>query len=67
MTPLQMQNWQLFAPNPISENVEVDARASVGPSGAVSPWVNLSAIDAEATDGNPAPSHMTMNARVTRG
>jgi Family of unknown function (DUF5819) len=62
MTPLQMQNWQLFAPNPISENVEVDARASIGASGAVSPWVNLSAIDAAATDGNPAPSHLTMNA-----
>ncbi|HWG24134.1 DUF5819 family protein [Actinospica sp.] len=62
MTPLQMQNWQLFAPNPISENLEIDARASVGPSAAVSPWVDLSAIDAAATDGNPVPSHLTMNA-----
>jgi hypothetical protein len=62
MTPLQMQNWQLFAPNPISENVEVDARASVGPSAAVTSWVNLSAIDEAQTDGDPAPSHLTMNA-----
>lgn len=62
MTPLQMQNWQLFAPNPISENVEIDARASVGPAAELTPWVNLSAIDTAATNGNPAPSHMTMNA-----
>ena len=62
MTPLLNQNWQLFAPNPISENLEVDARASVGPSAAVGPWLNLSAIDDAATQGNPAPSHLTMNA-----
>lgn len=62
MTPLQMQNWQLFAPNPMSENVEIDARASVGPAATVTPWVDISAIDAAATSGDPAPSHMTMNA-----
>jgi hypothetical protein len=61
MNPLQNQNWQLFAPNPISENVEVDARASIGASAAVTPWLDLSAIDQAATSGNPAPSHMTMN------
>ena len=62
MNPLLNQNWQLFAPNPISENVEVDARASVGPSAGLTPWLDLSAIDQAATDGNPAPSHLTMNA-----
>jgi len=62
MNPLLNQNWQLFAPNPISENLEVDARASVGPSATVTPWLNLSAIDYAATLGNPAPSHLTMNA-----
>ena len=62
MDPLLNQNWQLFAPNPISENVEIDARASVGSSAALTPWRNLSAIDAAATTGNPAPSHLTMNA-----
>ena len=62
MNPLQNQNWQLFAPNPISENVEVDARASVGPSAGLTPWLDLSAIDQATTVGNPAPSHMTMNA-----
>jgi len=62
MNPLLNQNWQLFAPNPISENLEVDARVSVGPAAAVSPWVNLSAIDRAATVDDPAPGHLTMNA-----
>jgi hypothetical protein len=62
MNPLLNQNWQLFAPNPISENLEVDARASVGPSAAVTPWVDLSAVDRAATVDDPAPSHLTMNA-----
>jgi Family of unknown function (DUF5819) len=61
MDPLQNQDWQLFAPNPISENVEVYARASIGASAGISPWLDLSAIDRAATVGNPAPSHMTMN------
>jgi hypothetical protein len=62
MTPLLDQNWQLFASNPISENIEVDARASIGSAGTVTPWLNLSAIDDAITAGNPAPSHLTMNA-----
>jgi hypothetical protein len=62
MTPLLSQNWQLFAPNPISENLELDARASTGAVGAVTPWLNLSAIDEATTVGNPAPGHLTMNA-----
>lgn len=62
MNPLLTQNWQLFAPNPISENVTVDARASVGGGATVTPWLDLSAIDQAATTGNPAPSHLTMNA-----
>jgi Family of unknown function (DUF5819) len=62
MNPLLNQDWQLFAPNPFSENVEVDARASIGQSGAVSPWLDLSAIDAAGTTDDPVPSHLTMNA-----
>lgn len=62
MTPLQNQNWQLFAPNPISENVEIDARASIGPGATLTPWLNLSGIDDATTNGDPAPSHLTMNA-----
>ena len=61
MTPLQNQNWQLFAPNPISENVEVDARASIGPGATLTPWLSLSGIDDATTVGDPVPSHLTMN------
>ena len=61
-SPLLTQNWQLFAPNPISENVEIDARASVGGSASITPWVDLSAIDQAVSTDNPAPSHLTMNA-----
>jgi hypothetical protein len=62
MNPLLNQNWQLFAPNPISENLELDARASLGSAAAVTPWTSLSAIDQAATADDPAPSHLTMNA-----
>jgi hypothetical protein len=62
MNPLLVQNWQLFAPNPISENVAVEARASVGGTAEVTGWIDLSAIDQATTTGNPAPSHLTMNA-----
>jgi hypothetical protein len=62
MEPLLAQNWQLFAPDPISENVEVDARASVGGTAVLTPWVDLSAIDQAASLHDPAPSHLTMNA-----
>lgn len=62
MSPLLTQNWQLFAPDPISENLTVDARASVGGDATVTPWLDLSAVDQAATTGNPVPSHLTMNA-----
>ena len=61
MSPLLTQNWQLFAPNPISENVEIDARASVGPTAATTGWIDLSAADQAASGDDPAPSHLTMN------
>ncbi|HZP51586.1 DUF5819 family protein [Actinocrinis sp.] len=61
MQPLFTQNWQLFAPNPISENVEIDARASLDPDGRLTGWVNLSAQDEAAVLGNPVPGHITEN------
>ena len=61
MQPLFSQNWRLFAPNPISENVEVDARASVVPDGRTTGWVNLSAHDEAAVRGDPVPGHITEN------
>jgi hypothetical protein len=60
-SPLLTQNWQLFAPNPISENLEIDARASVGPSAALTSWIDLTALDQAVSTDNPAPNHITMN------
>ncbi|HEU5425538.1 MAG TPA: DUF5819 family protein [Actinocrinis sp.] len=61
MEPLFSQNWRLFAPNPISENVEIDARASLDPDGRLTGWVDLSAQDEAAVRGNPVPGHIAEN------
>lgn len=61
MEPLFSQNWRLFAPNPISENLRIEARASLDPDGRATGWVDLSAQDEAAVRGDPAPSHLTEN------
>ena len=61
MEPLFTQNWRLFAPNPISENVSVQARASLSPDGSVTEWVDLSAQDQAAGQGDPVPGHQSEN------
>jgi hypothetical protein len=61
MEPLFEQNWRLFAPNPISENVRIQARASLSPDGRVSGWIDLSAQDDAAVLGDPAPGHLAEN------
>jgi hypothetical protein len=61
MDPLFQQNWRLFAPNPLSENVAVQVRASVSPSGRTTGWFDLSALDQQAEAGNPAPGHVQQN------
>lgn len=61
MQPLFNQNWRLFAPNPLSENIEIDARASLVPDGRATAWVDLSAQDAAAMRGDPVPGHLTEN------
>ncbi|MDW4904719.1 DUF5819 family protein [Streptomyces sp. ADMS] len=58
------QNWKLFAPNPLQQNVAVEVRADVrsGDGGArTTGWYDLSALDGEAIDGNPVPSHTQQN------
>lgn len=58
------QNWKLFAPNPLQQNVHVHARAEIRkPDGSreMTGWVNLSAQDAKAIDHHPAPSHTQQN------
>jgi len=61
MDPLFTQNWRLFAPNPISENVTVQARASLAPNGVVTGWIDLSAQDQAAVLGDPVPGHIAEN------
>ncbi|UUU32580.1 DUF5819 family protein [Streptomyces sp. CA-210063] len=58
------QNWKLFAPNPLQQNISVQARAEVRTAdGEVreTGWYDLSALDGAAIDRNPAPSHTQQN------
>jgi hypothetical protein len=58
------QNWQLFAPNPLQDDIAVEARVqTLDTSGrrADSPWIDLTAHDFAAIRGNPAPSHVDQN------
>ncbi|MEJ8658493.1 DUF5819 family protein [Streptomyces sp. MS1.AVA.4] len=58
------QNWKLFAPNPLQQNIAVQVRAEiVGTDGArrTTDWIDLSAEDGDAIRGNPLPSHVDQN------
>ncbi|MBO1416750.1 DUF5819 family protein [Streptomyces sp. FH025] len=59
------QNWKLFAPNPLQQNISVDARvrtaAADGADARTRDWVGLTAQDLAAVRGNPAPSHADQN------
>ncbi|MFH8794053.1 DUF5819 family protein [Streptomyces sp. NPDC017941] len=58
------QNWKLFAPNPLQQNVAVEVRARVRTadgSSRTTRWYNLSAQDGAAIDHNPLPSHTQQN------
>ncbi|MBQ0847854.1 hypothetical protein J8N05_06460 [Streptomyces sp. BH-SS-21] len=58
------QNWKLFAPNPLQQNIAVQVRAEVkGTDGAIrtTRWYDLSALDGRAIDGNLLPSHTQQN------
>ncbi|WP_237522931.1 DUF5819 family protein [Streptomyces sp. SID1328] len=64
VSPEFEQNWKLFAPNPLQQNVAVQVRAEVRSADGGSRttgWYDLSAQDAKAIDGNPAPSHTEQN------
>ncbi|WP_330458860.1 DUF5819 family protein [Streptomyces sp. NBC_00820] len=63
------QNWKLFAPNPLQQNIAVQARAKVRTKGGglyTTGWYDLSAQDGAAIDGNLAPSHTQQN-QLRRG
>ncbi|CAM5734615.1 hypothetical protein SHIRM173S_04518 [Streptomyces hirsutus] len=58
------QNWKLFAPNPLQQDISVQVRAEVlTPDGGVrtTGWYDLSAEDGRAIDGNLLPSHTQQN------
>ncbi|MEU6983908.1 DUF5819 family protein [Streptomyces sp. NPDC046324] len=58
------QNWKLFAPNPLQQNVAVQVRARVADAGGAprtTDWIDLTAQDAEAIRGSLVPSHTQQN------
>ncbi|MFF3979348.1 DUF5819 family protein [Streptomyces sp. NPDC001828] len=58
------QNWKLFAPNPLQQNIDVQARAEIKmPDGSVrtTGWIDFSAQDGAAIQHNPLPSHTEQN------
>ncbi|ARZ69118.1 DUF5819 family protein [Streptomyces sp. HU2014] len=58
------QNWKFFAPNPLQQNVAVQARAELrGPDGrtTLTRWTDLSAQDGAAIHHNLLPSHTQQN------
>ncbi|MDX2601802.1 DUF5819 family protein [Streptomyces caniscabiei] len=58
------QNWKLFAPNPLQQNIAVQSRAEVRTADGevrTTGWYDLSALDGAAIDRNPVPSHTQQN------
>ncbi|MET8678401.1 DUF5819 family protein [Streptomyces sp. NPDC004647] len=58
------QNWKLFAPNPLQQNIAVQARAEIRTSDggtATTGWTDLSAQDGEGIRHNLFPSHIQQN------
>ena len=58
------QNWKLFAPNPLQQNIAVQVRAVVRAKDGglrTTGWTDLSAQDGQAIDGNLLPSHTQQN------
>ncbi|MER5306901.1 DUF5819 family protein [Streptomyces sp. NPDC002773] len=58
------QNWKLFAPNPLQQNISVEVRAELATlDGALrtTDWIDLTAQDTEAIRHNPMPSHAQQN------
>ncbi|WUQ05889.1 DUF5819 family protein [Streptomyces sp. NBC_00250] len=58
------QNWKLFAPNPLQQNISVEVRAELATddgSRRTTGWIDLTAQDAAAIRHNPMPSHAQQN------
>nr|WP_242441050.1 DUF5819 family protein [Streptomyces sp. CB02923] len=62
--PEYEQNWKLFAPNPLQQNIAVQVRAQVRSEAGdllTTGWTDLSAVDGRALLHNPVPSHTQQN------
>ncbi|MFG3038717.1 DUF5819 family protein [Streptomyces sp. NPDC048330] len=58
------QNWKLFAPNPLQQNLSVEMRAEIAGTGGelrTTDWIDLTAQDTAAIRYNPMPSHSQQN------
>lgn len=58
------QNWKLFAPNPLQQNIDVQARAEIRTKGGgitTTGWTDLSAEDGASLHHNVLPSHVDQN------
>lgn len=58
------QNWKLFAPDPLQQNVHIEARAEVGKPGGgteTTGWLDLTGMDIAAMRHDPLPSHTQQN------
>lgn len=58
------QNWKLFAPNPLQQNIAVQVRAEYTAATGhrrTSDWIDLSAQDGAEIRGNLLPSHIHQN------
>ncbi|KUL35970.1 hypothetical protein ADL22_25710 [Streptomyces sp. NRRL F-4489] len=62
--PEYEQNWKLFAPNPLQQNIAVQVRARLTEGDGTSRttgWTDLTARDGRAVRHNPLPSHTQQN------
>ncbi|GAU66625.1 hypothetical protein SSP35_03_02730 [Streptomyces sp. NBRC 110611] len=67
--PEYEQNWKLFAPNPLQQNIAVQVRAQLRTADGATRttgWTDLTALDGRAIRHNPLPSHTQQN-QLRRG
>ncbi len=58
------QNWKLFAPDPLQQNIHVEAHAEIrGPGGTdrTTGWIDMTGQDIAAMRHDPVPSHTQQN------
>ncbi|MEU3598864.1 DUF5819 family protein [Streptomyces sp. NPDC006798] len=58
------QNWKLFAPNPLQQNITIQVKAELSGAGGekkTTEWIDLGADDVDAIRGSLLPSHTAQN------